>query len=120
MRDDFNEALTQPAKFFTQTATQLLRGGAQRQVGLRPNQINNGFRLGEIDFAIEIGALSKFTGLGRTRAGFEAHTRIDRREWGLRRNQALETGGILVGNELKVELDVQAVLQAGAGKQAAA
>src|SRR5687768_8907921 len=33
---------------------------------------------------------------GGTRAGFTATTKIDRREWGLEWNQALETGGILV------------------------
>ena len=48
------------------------------------------------------------------RAGFTAHCEIDRREWGLRWNQALETGGILVSNEVQIELDVQAVEQKGA------
>ena len=48
---------------------------------------------------------------GGERAGFSASTKIDRREWGLTWNQALETGGILVGNEIKVSLEVQAVRQ---------
>ena len=46
---------------------------------------------------------------GGIRAGAGAVTKIDRREWGLRWNQALETGGILVANEVKVEVEVQAV-----------
>jgi len=46
---------------------------------------------------------------GGTRAGFSATTKIDRREWGLTWNQALETGGILVSNDLTIELQVQAV-----------
>jgi polyisoprenoid-binding protein YceI len=50
---------------------------------------------------------------GGTRAGFTASTRIDRRDWGLKWNQALETGGILVGNDLDIELQVQAVLEEG-------
>ncbi|MCA1734245.1 MAG: YceI family protein, partial [Acidobacteria bacterium] len=33
----------------------------------------------------------------------------DRRDWGLKWNQALETGGILVGNDVKIEVEVQAV-----------
>ncbi len=45
---------------------------------------------------------------GGTRAGFDARAVIDRRDWGLEWNQALETGGILVGNEVKLELSVQA------------
>lgn len=56
---------------------------------------------------------------GGTRAGFEARTEIDRRDWELRWNAALETGGVLVANEVKIELDVQAVRQEQAGKQAA-
>ncbi|MDX1647895.1 MAG: YceI family protein [Longimicrobiales bacterium] len=48
---------------------------------------------------------------GGTRAGFTAETEIDRRDFDLTWNQALETGGILVGNEVNVSLQVQAVLQ---------
>lgn len=46
---------------------------------------------------------------GGERAGFTAVTEIDRREWGLTWNQALETGGILVGHDLRIELSIQAV-----------
>jgi polyisoprenoid-binding protein YceI len=46
---------------------------------------------------------------GKQRAGFAARTEIDRREWGLKWNQALETGGILVGNSVKIEIEAQAV-----------
>lgn len=56
---------------------------------------------------------------GNQRAGFEATTEIDRREWGLEWNQALESGGILVGNTVNIELGVQAVKEAGKGKAAA-
>jgi len=49
---------------------------------------------------------------GKQRAGFSAKTEIDRREWGLRWNQALETGGVLVGNKVKIEAEVQAVKHA--------
>lgn len=48
---------------------------------------------------------------GGTRAGSRATATIDRREWGLRWNQALETGGILVANEVRIEVEVQAVKQ---------
>ncbi len=47
---------------------------------------------------------------GGTRSGFSAETRIDRRDFGLTWNQALETGGVLVGHEIKIGLNVQAVL----------
>jgi polyisoprenoid-binding protein YceI len=46
---------------------------------------------------------------GGVRVGFSATGRLDRRDFGLTWNQALETGGIVVGNEIKIELEVQAV-----------
>ncbi len=48
---------------------------------------------------------------GKTRAGFSFKTEIDRREWGLKWNQALETGGVLVGNKVHIEGEVQFVRQ---------
>jgi len=49
---------------------------------------------------------------GNERIAFTATTSIDRRDFGLTWNQALETGGILVGNEVRITLDVQAVREA--------
>jgi polyisoprenoid-binding protein YceI len=46
---------------------------------------------------------------GKERAGFSAQTEIDRRDWGLRWNQAIETGGILVANRVRIEAEVQFV-----------
>jgi polyisoprenoid-binding protein YceI len=46
---------------------------------------------------------------GKIRAGVRASTKIDRRDWGLTWNQALETGGILVGNDVRIEIELQAV-----------
>lgn len=48
---------------------------------------------------------------GNERMGFSATTEIDRRDYGLTWNQALETGGVLVGNDIKITLEVQAVDQ---------
>jgi polyisoprenoid-binding protein YceI len=46
---------------------------------------------------------------GGERVSFSATTKIDRRDFGLTWNQALETGGLLVGNEIKISIEVQAV-----------
>lgn len=46
---------------------------------------------------------------GGTRAGARATTKIDRREWGLTWNQALEAGGILVAHEVRIEIELQTV-----------
>lgn len=44
---------------------------------------------------------------GDTRAGFEATGTLNREDFGLTWNQTLETGGVLVGKEVKLELAVQ-------------
>jgi polyisoprenoid-binding protein YceI len=46
---------------------------------------------------------------GGERLAFSASATIDRRDFGLTWNQALETGGVLVSNEIKISIDVQAV-----------
>ncbi len=46
---------------------------------------------------------------GQTRAAFEAKTSVDRRDFGLTWNQALETGGVLVGEKIEIALEIQAV-----------
>lgn len=48
---------------------------------------------------------------GNQRIGFEARTAISRKEFGLGWNQALETGGVLVGDEVRIELNVEAIAQ---------
>jgi len=44
---------------------------------------------------------------GNTKLGFEATTTIDRTEFGLKWSQALETGGLVVGNEVDISIDVE-------------
>ncbi len=46
---------------------------------------------------------------GNTKAGFTAETEISRKEFGLEWNVALETGGVLVGDKVKIQLEIQAV-----------
>ena len=46
---------------------------------------------------------------GGTRAAFTAETEISRKDFGLEWNVALETGGVLVGEKVKIALDIQAV-----------
>jgi polyisoprenoid-binding protein YceI len=46
---------------------------------------------------------------GGERASFSASTKIDRRDFGLTWNQVLEKGGVLVSNEIKISLEIQAV-----------
>ncbi len=46
---------------------------------------------------------------GNVRAGFIARAAIDRKDFGLGWNQVLEAGGLLVGDRVDIELEVQAV-----------
>ena len=48
---------------------------------------------------------------GQTRIGFEGEAKISRKDFDLLWNVALETGGVLVGDEIKLTLDVEATLQ---------
>ena len=49
---------------------------------------------------------------GNTKAGFEGETEISRKDFGLTWNAALETGGVLVGDDIKLNLDVEGTKQA--------
>jgi polyisoprenoid-binding protein YceI len=44
---------------------------------------------------------------GNQKAGFEASTEINRKDWGLEWNVALEGGGVLVSEKIKINLDIQ-------------
>lgn len=48
---------------------------------------------------------------GNLRAVFSAKTAVDRKEFGLTWNQALETGGVMVGDKVEIEIEVEAVRQ---------
>ena len=49
---------------------------------------------------------------GGERAGFAATTSFDRKDFGLEWNKALETGGLLVGEKVDLNLEIEAVKQA--------
>jgi len=48
---------------------------------------------------------------GNDRIGFSGHTKINRKDFGLAWNQALEAGGFAVGDEVRIELNVEAIEQ---------
>jgi polyisoprenoid-binding protein YceI len=57
---------------------------------------------------------------GNDRAGFSAAGKLNRRDFGLTWNQALEAGGVVVGDVVKLTLDVEVVRQAAEQVSAAA
>jgi len=62
----------------------------------------------EVPLDVEYGGQAKDP-WGNERAGFVARASVDRKDFGLQWNQVLETGGVLVGDRVDIELDVQAV-----------
>jgi len=61
-----------------------------------------------VSFDLDFGGVSQDP-WGGTRAGFEATTEINRKDFGLAWNVAVEGGGLLVGEKVKIALDVQLV-----------
>ncbi|GJM40371.1 MAG: polyisoprenoid-binding protein [Ardenticatenaceae bacterium] len=49
---------------------------------------------------------------GTESAGFSARGKLNRKEWGLNWNQALETGGVLVGDTINIEIELELIKQA--------
>jgi polyisoprenoid-binding protein YceI len=56
---------------------------------------------------------------GNQRAGFSAKASLDRREFGLVWNAALETGGVLVGEKVEITIELEAVKKVAAASSAA-
>ncbi len=61
----------------------------------------------DVQFAVEGPSAPVRDPWGNTRIGISASTRINRKDYGLTWNAALETGSILVGDEVTITLDVQ-------------
>lgn len=65
-----------------------------------------------VTFDLEFGGVGQDP-WGNTRAGFTLTGTINRKDFGMEYNAVLEGGGILVGDKVTIELDVEATLQAG-------
>lgn len=62
----------------------------------------------------EITLIGNFNGVnkdpwGNTRAGFTAEGKINRKDFGINWNKALDNGGLIVGNEVLIKLDVECI-----------
>jgi polyisoprenoid-binding protein YceI len=73
----------------------------------------------EVVLDVEYAGMAK-SPWGTVSAGFSATTTINREDWGLTWNQALETGGVLVGKEIKIEIELELVKQPEAEAEASA
>jgi polyisoprenoid-binding protein YceI len=64
----------------------------------------------EVSLDVEFGGINKDP-WGNEKAGFSIEGKINRKDWGLNWNAALETGGVLVSDEVKIQAEVQFVKQ---------
>ncbi len=65
----------------------------------------------EVELEVEYAGMVK-SPWGSTSAGFTATTQINRKDWNLTWNVALETGGVLVGDMVKITIELELVQQA--------
>lgn len=104
---DFFDAETYPAITFTSTRIDRVTGEGFRLVG---NLTIHGVTR---EVALDVTAEGRGKDpWGGERAGFSAKTAIKRSDYGLLWNQALETGGLLVGDDVKINIDLELVKSA--------
>ncbi|MEV4753918.1 YceI family protein [Micromonospora sp. NPDC049559] len=91
-----------------------------RSTGVKSHSGNEFVLVGELtirDVTRPVELEVEFEGVGRSPYGqdifgFSASTEIEREEFGLTWNVALESGGVLVGKKVKIEIEGEAVRQA--------
>ncbi|MEU4686407.1 YceI family protein [Streptomyces xinghaiensis] len=106
---DFFDAGTYPLMTFRSTAVEPLGEDVYRVTG--DLTIKDVTRPLSIDLEFNGAATDVY---GNERVGFEGSTQILRSDWGLTWNAALETGGVLVGDKVKLTFDISAVRSAPA------
>lgn len=63
-----------------------------------------------VSLNVEFNGISK-SPWGSTSAGFSAKAKINRKDWALTWNQTLETGGVLVGDEISINIELELIKQ---------
>jgi polyisoprenoid-binding protein YceI len=95
-------------KELTFTGTSFTKSGDEKYL-LKGNLNIKGISK-EVVFEVEFGGVNKDP-WGNEKAGFSLNGKINRKDWGLNWNAALETGGVLVSDEVKVSAELQLVKQ---------
>lgn len=103
---DFFDAESNPTITFSSTG---VRADGDDLALVGDLTINGVTRPVELDVEYNGAATDPF---GFQRIGFEAKTKVNRKDFGLTWNAALETGGVLVSDQVTILLDVSAVKQA--------
>jgi polyisoprenoid-binding protein YceI len=64
-----------------------------------------------VTLALEVNGFQHASPFGDVRAGFSATTEINRRDYGIEFNMALEGGGVVVGEKVQVALELEMILE---------
>lgn len=102
--NDFFDMETYPQITFTSTAVEPVDGDTYRVTG--DLTIKGVTRPVAVDFQYTGAAVDPF---GNQRLGFEGTTTVNRKDWGVSWNTALEAGGVLVGEKVTLEFEVSAI-----------
>ncbi|WP_019874182.1 YceI family protein [Sporichthya polymorpha] len=105
--NDFFEVATYPEITFVSTSAESLGDDQYRLTG--DLTIKGTTKPVSVDFEYTGTAVDPF---GNTRVGFEGKTVLNRKDWGIAWNAALDTGGVLVSEKITLEFDVSAVKNA--------
>src|SRR3954454_14456827 len=105
--NDFFDAPTYPEITFVSTAVEVTGEDTFRLVG--DLTIKGVTKSVAVDFEQSGSAKDPF---GNTRVGFDGKAVINRTDWGVNFNAALETGGVLVSEKITLEFDVSAIKNA--------
>ncbi|MCQ4041381.1 YceI family protein [Streptantibioticus rubrisoli] len=104
---DFFEAETYPEITFRSTSARQLDAETYQLTG--DLTIKGTSKPVSIDLTFNGSAKDPY---GTQRVGFEGTTTINRTDWGLNYNAALETGGVLIGEKVKLTFDISAIKSA--------
>ena len=102
--NDFFDMENHPEITFTSTAVELLDDENYRVTG--DLTIKGVTKPVSVDFEYTGTAVDPF---GNTRLGFEGKTTVNRKDWGVNWNAALEAGGVLVSEKVTLEFEVSAI-----------
>jgi polyisoprenoid-binding protein YceI len=100
---DFFEADAHPTMTFTSTSVEADGGEYTLTGDLTIRGVTK-----PVSFELEFEGVANDP-WGGTRAGFTAVTEISRKDFGLEWNAALEAGGVVVGDKVKIQLEIEAV-----------
>ena len=102
--NDFFDMETYPEIRFASTSVEQVDGGNYRVTG--DLTIKGITKPVTVDFEYTGAAVDPY---GNQRIGLEGSTTVNRKDWGVSWNAALETGGVLVGEKVTLEFEVSAI-----------